>query len=118
MAFVLKMDVGAWSDALQSALQSFDDNKTTTVAISVASGVVLLSGVYFLVRSRKRTARSKPQIAEIAAGHIDRAQVRKAFVDYRSANPLISKLLIFALAILMARKPVPEFWRRTRPQDW
>ena len=73
------------SDSFQLALERLTENRTAAAAGAVAGGVVLVSSVYFLYRSRARksAARAKPRATDIAGGTIERTAVRKAFADYR-----------------------------------
>ena len=78
------MDTARISDLWQSTVDGVLQNRSTAIGVAAAAGVVTLTGVYFLSRSRRRKdLPTPPRATEIAAGGFKRNEVRNAFVDYR-----------------------------------
>eukprot|EP00210_Caulerpa_lentillifera_P006476 g6188.t1 len=65
-----------------SSYDRLSDTKSAAAIGVVTGGVLLVSGVYFITRSRRRSKAAKPGVADLSGGSLDRDEVRKAFADF------------------------------------
>lgn len=77
------MDVSKLTDLFQSSYERLTEANSATVLGVITGGVLVISGVYLVARSRSKSRAAKPGLVDLQGGGLDRDEVRKAFLDYR-----------------------------------